>query len=67
MTPSGEGWLTLIRSMQSVVLDARMHDSLATAAKAAGGSAAPRALARSAHFLCSASDTVHQRVFLAVM
>lgn len=61
------GWLTLILSMQSVVLDARMHESLAKAATAAGGSTATRALARSAHFLCSGSDTVHHRIFLADM
>lgn len=64
---SGEGWLTLILSMQSVVLDARMHESLAKAATVAGGSTATKALASSAHFRCSGSDTVHQRIFLAVM
>lgn len=53
--------------MQSVVLVARMHESLAKAATAAGGSTATRALASSAHFLCSGSDTVHHRIFLAVM
>lgn len=57
--------LTLILSMQSAVLDARMHDSLAKAVTAAGGSAVTRALASSAHFLCSGSDTVHHRTFLA--
>lgn len=64
---SGEGWLTLILSVQSVVLDARMHESLAKAATVAGGSTATKALASSAHFLCSGSDTVHHRIFLAVM
>lgn len=57
--------LTLILSMQSVVLDARTHDSLAKAETAAGGSTVTRALASSAHFLCSGSDTVHQRIFFA--
>lgn len=64
---SGEGRLTLILSMQSVVLDARMHESLAKAATAAGGSTATRALASSAHFLCSGSDTVHHRIFFAIV
>lgn len=67
MTLKVEGWLTLILSMQSVVLDARMHESLAKAATAAGGSTATRALASSAHFLCSGSDTVHHRIFLAAI
>lgn len=65
MTFEVEGWLTLILSMQSAVLDARMHESLAKAATEAGGSTATRALASSAHFLCSGSDTVHHRIFLA--
>lgn len=51
--------------MQSAVLDARMHDSLAKAVTAAGGSTVTRALASSAHFLCSGSDTVHHRTFFA--
>lgn len=33
---------------------------------AVGGKMAPSALARSAHFLRSGSDTIHQRIFLAV-
>lgn len=59
--------LTLILSTQSAVPDARMHESLAKAATAAGGSTVTRALASSAHFLCSGSDTVHHRIFLADM
>lgn len=53
--------------MQSVVLDARMHESLAKAARVAGDTTAARALASSAHFLCSGSDTAHHRIFLAAM
>lgn len=60
------GWLTLILSMQSVVLDARMHESLAKAATLVDDNTATSALASSAHFLCSGSDTMHQRIFLAV-
>lgn len=52
--------------MQSVVLDARMQESLAKAATSAGGNTATRALASSAHFLCSGSETVHHRIFFAV-
>lgn len=59
--------LTLILLMQSVVLDARMHESLAKAARVAGDTTAARALASSAHFLCSGSDTAHHRIFLAAM
>lgn len=61
----GAEQLTLILSMQSAVLDARTHDSLAKAVTAAGGSTVTRALASSAHFLCSGSDTVHHRTFFA--
>lgn len=59
------GRLTLILSMQSIVLDALTHESRAKAATAAGGSTVTRLLANSAHFLCSGSDTVHHRIFLA--
>lgn len=52
--------------MQSAVPKALTQDSRAKAVTAAGGKAATNALAKSAHFLCSGSDTVHQRIFLAV-
>lgn len=59
----GEGGLTVTLLMQSVTLDARMQESLALAE--AWGSTATKALANSAHFLCSGWDTVHQRIFFA--
>lgn len=63
--PRFSGRLTLILSMQSIVLDALTHETRANAATAAGGSTVTRLLANSAHFLCSGSDTVHHRIFLA--
>lgn len=63
--PEFLGRLTLILSMQSIVLDALTHESRAKAVTAAGGSTVTRLLANSAHFLCSGSDTVHHRIFLA--
>lgn len=47
------------------MLKALTHDSWLYNV-AAGGKAAPSALARSAHFLRSGSDTIHQRIFFAV-
>lgn len=57
--------LTRILSMQSIVLCALTQETRANAATAAGGSTVTRLLANSAHFLCSGSDTVHHRIFLA--
>lgn len=55
---------TRILFMQSAVPYAFTHERRAKAVTAAGGRTATSALASSAHFLCSGSDTVHQRIFL---